>query len=160
MDSLPGMRLLVAAAVCFAVSVVSAACKRAELTDREACDRIAVLRGTEKNAAEKDRCLAGYAAIGPNLKKCMNACVRSSKNGPDLTDCFDECHGGPQVPPFIVCQKKTLEGQAFDACVARHEALATTAPEVSKCWLRCGRRANAPAEVDACDVGCKVPPAP
>ena len=143
-----------------ALSLIGTACRKGELTDQEACDKIAALMGTESNAAEKDRCLASYGAGGPNLRKCHDACIRASTNLADFTDCSDDCTGGPSIPSFIVCEKKTTEGQAFDSCVKSHDALKTSAPATSKCWLRCGRRAKTAAEVDACDVSCKVPLAP
>src|SRR4051812_8058568 len=77
-----------------------------DTANADACEKIAVLEGRRWSPAEKDKCIATYG-LGPNVRKCNDACLDTSKNIADYTDCSDDCRGGPAYPAFMGCQKKT-----------------------------------------------------
>ncbi len=131
------------------------ACKR-ELSDREACDKIAELPASTWTAADKDRCYQTYSAVGPNVRKCTDGCIRRSASASDFEDCRDDCTGAI-YPTFMVCQKLSGNARRYDVCTERHEALVGEAKDVYKCWSRCGRRATNAIETEACDRTCGVP---
>jgi hypothetical protein len=143
-------------AVIAAPLVVS--CKRIPdpLTDAEACDKIAALPGSPWSAADKDNCYLTYGVVGPNVRTCVDGCVRRSPNAADFEDCRDDCTGAV-YPSFMVCQKLTADGHRFDACREKHEPLISEAKDRYKCWSRCGRRAATAVETEACDRRCGVP---
>ncbi len=139
--------------VVVATSVV-VACKR-ELSDTEACDRIAALPGSTWSAADKDSCYLTYNVVGPNVRTCTDQCVRTSPSAADYEDCHDDCTGA-SYPSFLVCQKTSGSAPRFDACTKKHDPLMSEAKERYKCWSRCGRRAVTAAEADACDRTCGI----
>jgi hypothetical protein len=145
--------------VALSVTILLLGCPKEEakkpLSAHAVCEKIAALQDGAPSPKQKDQCEAELASLGPNLHACFDACVGSAKSAYDFDDCKDDCTGSI-YPADMVCSKKTTDGQAVDRCSKAHAALQSSAPEVYKCWTRCGRRAT-PAEVDACDVRCKVP---
>ena len=132
-----------------------AGCKRSAAADDDLCAKLASFADGGVSAAGKDRCQAELAALGPNMRTCVSACVSSAKTYDDYEDCKDDCTGTP-LPAFLVCQKITSDGQLFDACEKSHSALMQRDPAKYKCWTRCGRRASGPAAA-ACDGTCGIP---
>lgn len=155
-----GVTLLVSAL--FALSALSAsACKRdaperPALTEREACEKVAALKGATWSPADKDKCLFQWTSVGPNVRACNDACIAKAKTLDEFEDCHDDCVGNV-YPAFLVCQKIETDGRAFDACAKKYDALRASRPDDYKCWSRCGRRAKSASEAAACSGMCRVP---
>jgi hypothetical protein len=141
------------------VVALLAACKRdppqPSLTEQEACEKLAALKGTTMTPADKDKCLAMWSSTGPNARACNDACMTKAKTYEDFDDCHDDCVGNV-YPSFLVCQKLDTNGPAFDACTKKYDAVRASQPDAYKCWSRCGRRAKTGAEASACAATCKV----
>jgi len=155
------MRALGLALAVVVVSAAAAACKRdasggdAPLSVDEACARLVALRDASASAIQKERCVAEYGAVPKNLRSCTDACVRKAKAVDEYTDCRDDCSGA-LLPSLYTCSKITTEDAPYRACLARHDALKTSAVDVYKCWSRCGVRAKDATEAAACDARCGV----
>jgi hypothetical protein len=91
-----------------------------------------------------------------NAEGRTSKCLTGAKTYTDFEECSEDCTGTP-LPPFIICQKITTDGQLFDACDKKHRALQEREPAKYKCWTSCGRRANDSATAAACDATCGVP---